>query len=98
MVAIELAASCRPLRKSKARATNTGTQTVAVAGKSPMGVLLVLEEDAADPVGHVLEAGDDLLQVVVDVGADDEVHRLGLALLEQRLHAGVVDLVRAVLD
>src|SRR6516164_5189864 len=34
MVAIELAASCRPLRKSKARATTTRAQTVAVAGRS----------------------------------------------------------------
>src|SRR5215469_16856846 len=98
MVAIELAASCRPLRKSKARATNTRTQTVADVGSSSMGGSEVLEQDAADPVGHVLEAIDHLFQVVVDLGSSDEVHGPVLALLEQGLHAGVEDLVRAVLD
>ena len=39
----------------------------------------LLDQDAADAVGDILEAVDHLLQVVEDVGADDEVHRPVLA-------------------
>ena len=39
----------------------------------------VLDDDAADLVGDVLEAVDHFLQMVVDLGADDEGHGVGLA-------------------
>ena len=35
----------------------------------------LLDHDAADLVGDVLEAVDDLFEMVVDLGADDESHR-----------------------
>src|SRR6202012_93961 len=98
MVAMELAASCRPFRKSNSRATATRNHSVIVPVEIASIGLEMLEQDAADAVGDVLEAVDHLLQVVVEIGADDEVHRPVLALLEQGLHAGVVDLVRSVLD
>src|SRR5579864_5668588 len=98
MVAIELAASCSPFKRSKASATAISSQSVSGITKAPPRRSQVLQEDAADAVGDVLEAVDHLFQVVVDVGADDEVHRLRLAGLEKRLHAGVVDLVGPVLD
>ena len=36
--------------------------------------LEVLDQHAADPVGHVLEPVHDLFQMIVDLGPDDEAH------------------------
>ena len=43
----------------------------------------LFDDDAADAVGHVLEAVHDLFQMVVDFGADDEVHRVAAAVLDK---------------
>src|SRR5581483_4628879 len=98
MVAIELAASCRPFSKSKTRATAISSHSISGMATAAPRRSQVLQQNAADAVGDVLEAVDHLLQVVVDVRSDDEVHRLRPARLEQRFHARVVDLVGAVLD
>src|ERR1700751_3111465 len=75
MVAIELAASCRPLRKSNSSATairpvNTGKPSVAFTAAP---VLDLLDDDGADLVRHVVEAVGDLFEVIVDLRSDDEV-------------------------
>src|ERR1700761_5790827 len=98
MVAMEVAASCRPFRKSNSSAVPISSQSAVVAGSSISDLSEVLEQDAADLVRHVLEAVEHLLQVVVDLRPGDEGHRPVLAGPEQGLHALVVDLVRAVLD
>src|SRR5579862_7103728 len=97
MVAMELAASCRPFRKSKARATTTST-----ISKRPgpwNAILEVLDQDGADAVGHVLEAVDDLFQMIVDLRAHDVGHGVlaGRAAVEG-LDAGVVEGVGLVLQ
>ncbi len=79
MVAIELAASCRPFRKSNTRATPiSDDQRSRHEGAGPSGWprQSVVDHDAADLVGDVLEAVDHLFQVVVDFAADDEGHRV----------------------
>src|SRR5947209_17986594 len=98
MVAIELAASCRPFRKSNASATAISPiKTGRARGAST--ALDLLDHDRVDLVGDVVEAVGDLFQVIVDLGADDEIHRIGVAMLEeQRLQAGVADIVDAVLQ
>src|ERR1700759_3685646 len=73
MVAIEFAASCSPLRKSNASATpirayRTGRVSV------PSTALHLFDHDRADLVGDVVEAVGDLFKMVVDFGADDEIH------------------------
>src|SRR4029077_9389508 len=87
MVAIELAASCRPLRKSNSSATaisptRTGNpravSTTALASH-------LLDDDRIDLVGDVVKPVGDLFKVVVDLGADDEVHGVGVAVLEEKL-------------
>ncbi len=72
MVAIELAASCRPLRKSNRRAVairpiRAGRASVASIARPPRPSG-VLDDEAVDLVGDVLEAVDDLLEVAVDLG------------------------------
>src|SRR5882757_818450 len=84
MVAIELAASCSPLRKSNNSATaikpiRTGRPRVVST------VLNLLDHDRIDLVGDVIEAVGDLFKVLVDLGADDEIHGVGTAVLEEQL-------------
>src|ERR1700761_6566667 len=93
MVAMELAASCMPFRKSNSRATATRDHNVMETASTP---LKLLDQDAADPVGDVLEPVDHLFQMVQHLGPGDEGHGLVLIGLEQGLHARVIDLVRAV--
>src|SRR3954470_14227217 len=97
MVAIELAASCRPFRKSNRKATPIRAAST-IKAASTGTALVVLYDDAADAVGHVLEAVHHLLQVTVDLAADDELHRIAAAALqEQCFQPLVVDLVGLLL-
>src|SRR6478672_6453661 len=100
MVAIELAASCRPFRKSNARATAiSATSRRPGPAKCMRPGLEMLDQHAADLVGDVLEAVDDLFQVVVDLGADDIGHRVGPGgPAVERLDARVVEGVGLVLQ
>src|SRR5882672_2115715 len=84
MVAIELAASCSPLRKSNKSATaikpvRTGRPRVASTG------LNLLDHDRIDLVGDVVEAVCNFFKVLVDLGADDEIHGVGVAVLQEQL-------------
>src|SRR5712691_8004344 len=79
MVATEFAASWKPLRKSNARAsainaTSSGRASVAVCIVGS-GALDVLDDGAVDHVADVVEAVDDLLEVVVHLVAGEESHR-----------------------
>src|ERR1051325_7218076 len=98
MVAIELAASCRPLRKSNSRATAIRpTRIGRLKEASTAGpALYLLDDDAVDFVGDVIEAIGDLFEMVVDFGADDVIHGVGVAVLEEQLlQADVVQVVDA---
>src|SRR5438477_10752569 len=83
-VAIELAASCRPLRKSNASATRTSAIRIGKANATRLiypptagaGTSDVLEHDPVDFVGDIVEPVHDLLQVIVDLHPDDERHRI----------------------
>src|SRR4051812_26080132 len=102
MVAIEFAASCRPLRKSKSsatamRPTRRGRPSVAsmVSGRRSD----VLDHDGADLVRHVLEAVDHLLEAAVDLVADHEGHGVRVPVrAKQRPAAVVVQVVGAALE
>src|SRR3954471_18187215 len=134
MVAIEFAASCSPLRKSKARATvirairigrASATASMAVptsalssvvppkaethgaeAGIEPRftGTKLrwvshVLDDDAADFISDVVEAVDHRLQMVIDLVADEERHRIGRLIGAVKLtQPDIVQFVGAALD
>src|ERR1700753_1273878 len=74
MVAIELAASCNPLRKSNNRATalkpvSTGRPSVV----STCPALHHLDHDRTDLVGDIVEAVGDFLEMIVDLRTDDEI-------------------------
>src|SRR5512144_1615875 len=62
-VAMEFAASWKPLMKSKASATSTSPMTTATS----IGPLGVLQDDALDDVGHVLGPVDGVLDQVEDL-------------------------------
>ncbi|MDP1039481.1 hypothetical protein Q6262_28175, partial [Klebsiella pneumoniae] len=59
------------------------------------GALQVLDQDAIDAIGHVLEAIDHLLQVIQQLTADDEAqgvaarHVVSVRLIK-RLHARII--------
>src|SRR4051812_14760764 len=99
IVAIELAASCSPFRKSNSSATamspnRTGRPSAVSKTESP--ALNLFDHDRVDLVGDVVEAIRHLLQMVIDLRADDEVHRIRIAMLEkQLLQADVVEIVHA---
>src|SRR5215204_773809 len=101
MVAMELAASCRPLRKSKASATAIRAIRTGRLSARSIGASQVVGDDAVDLVRDVLEAIDDFLKMIVEIGLDDEIHgavRVAFQALEiERLAALVVDLVGAFL-
>src|SRR5688572_21598178 len=69
MVAMEFAASCRPFRKSKNSATPIRPTR---SGKASVGSIRsnVLDHDAADLVGDVLETVDDLFELAVKLASD----------------------------
>ena len=60
-------------------------------GKTQRGIhdaaptLDLLNDDAADLIRHVVEAIGDLFKVVVDFDADEEVHRVAIAVLKEQL-------------
>src|SRR3954453_17827366 len=88
IVAIELAASCSPLRKSNSSATaikptRIGRPTEASTARGP--ALYLFDDDAVEFVGDVVEAIGDLFQMVVDFGADDEIHGVGVGVLGEKL-------------
>src|SRR6266567_2116046 len=104
MVATEFAASWKPLRKSNARAsainpTSSGRASVAVCIVAVPRRSHVIEDDAVDLVGYVVEAVDHFFQMVVDLVADDERHRIGSRVGAVELpQAAVVNVVGAALD
>ncbi len=99
MVAMEFAASCRPFRKSKNSATPI-RPTRSGKGEGQIHPLNVLDHDAADLVGDVLEAVDHLLQLAIEFAAElIQRHGVGPAMRwNSRLRPGVVQSVGALLD
>ncbi len=60
--------------------------------------LNLFDHDAVDLVGDVVEAVGDLFQVIVDLRADDVVHGVGAAMLEEQLlEPDIVQVVDAAL-
>src|SRR4029079_14336348 len=56
--------------------------------------LYLLDDNAADLVGYVIEAVGDLLQVIVDLDTDNEVHGVGVAVLQEKLlQADIVQII-----
>ena len=102
MVAIELAASCSPLRKSNSSATaiRIRPESEDQAWHPRDGPALYLfDHDAIDLIGDVVEAVGDLFEMLVDLGADDEIHRVAVAMLEKQfLQPDVVEIVDAALQ
>src|SRR5581483_1109225 len=80
MVAIELAATWKPLKKSKTSATATRKTTTS----NVIDISGVLEHDAFDDVGHVLAAVGHGLEVLVDLLELDQLARVGLGMEELR--------------
>src|SRR5918993_5081336 len=76
IVAMEFAASCSPLRKSNASATMISATSSGNASPTSIAFavpdLHVLDDDAVHHIGDVVEAVDHLLQMVVDLVADEE--------------------------
>src|SRR5438128_3802231 len=77
MVAIELAASCKPFRKSNSSATATRAARTRKALDASTAGLEVFEQDAVDPVRHILEPVHHALEVAVDLRPDHEAHGVG---------------------
>ena len=79
IVAIELAASCSPFRRSNSSATAISAKSkysgMAVSALIP-AASKVLDQNAVDAVGHILEPVNDFLQMAVDLRFDDESHRI----------------------
>ena len=99
MVAIELAASCKPFRKSNSSATaispiRRGRASVASTVMAlPYTCSITMRVDL---VGDVVETVRDLFEMLVDLDAHHEVHRVGVAMLEEQfLQPDVVQVVDA---
>src|SRR3954451_18354005 len=74
-VAIELAASCRPFRKSNASAT---TMRPTSSGSASWCIRVgsgVVDHDAVDLVCDVFHRVRDPLEMLVDLAGNDELHR-----------------------
>src|SRR5438270_1721106 len=87
-VAIEFAESCKPLMKSNANAMvispiSTGSARVgSMCVSSSSGVV---DDDALDLVGHILEPVEHTLDVAIELPADEEDGRpVGAMLLVKR--------------
>src|SRR3954452_1890740 len=100
-VAIEFAESCKPLMKSKAsampiRPISTGSARVgSMCGSSSSGVI---DDDAFNLVGYVLEPVEHAFDVPIELPADEEDRRpLGAMLLIKRRQTFVVKSVRTAL-
>src|SRR5580704_7395559 len=81
MVAIELAVSCRPLRRSNASATtirpiSTGRLNRTVM--APCARSKLIDDDRIYLIGDVFETIDDFFEMIVELRADDEAHRVAL--------------------
>src|SRR5215470_14243757 len=92
-VAMELAASWKPLMKSKISATRTMKMTTESTERASGH----LEDDSLDHVRHVLAAVGDRLEGLVDLLPLDDLDRVGLG-LEQLGQALAQQLVGAVLQ
>ena len=56
----------------------------------------MLDDNAADLVGDVIEAIGHLLEMIVDFGSDDEIHRAGVTVFQEQLfQTDVVEIVDA---
>src|ERR1700722_3466614 len=61
--------------------------------------LYLFDNDAVNLVRDVVEPVGNLLQMIVDLRADDEIHRIGIAMLEEKLlQADVVEIVDPALQ
>src|SRR6185503_3022315 len=93
IVAMELGASLRPFRKSTTSAMAIRATRIASTPSD------LFDHDAADAVRYVLKPVHDLLEMVVDLDADDVAHGIAVAvLLEQRLDAVVIQRVGIVFE
>src|SRR6185312_14656506 len=103
MVAIALAASFMPLRKSNASATKMSAISTGKASAASMRFQPrfsdVLDDDAVHDVGHVVEPVNDLLEMVVDFVADEKRHRAAFDVgLVEGLEAAVMQVIRLAFD
>src|SRR4029078_8534300 len=65
----------------------------------PDHALNLLDDDAVDLVRDVVETIGHLLEMVVDLDAHDEVHRIAVAMLEEQLlQSDVMEIVDAALE
>src|SRR3954451_7640456 len=102
MVAMELAASWRPLMKSNSRATTMRptrsgreTETASIPRRS----LDVLDHDAVDLVNHILQAVHHPFEMIKNFGRDPEVESLsGSHGLEHAAAGGVMKIIRLPFD
>src|SRR5690606_12744685 len=85
IVAIEVAASCSPFRKSKKRATAIRPTSSGKASETSIGRSDVLYDDAGNFVGHVLEAIDHFLELTVDLRADHVGHGISAAVPREQV-------------
>src|SRR5947209_10586528 len=97
MVAIEFAASCRPLRKSNSKATAIKPISSGRASTMPSMRAAprsnVVDHDAVDLVGDVVEAIDHRLEMIIDLVADHIGPGIAVPVPPVKLlAAGVVDL------
>src|SRR6185437_1874717 len=61
--------------------------------------LYLLDDDAVDLVGNVVEAVGDLFQVIVDLDADNEIHRAGVSVFQEKLlQANIVQIIDTALQ
>src|SRR6185312_16129033 len=51
----------------------------------PDHTLDLLDHDGIDLIGDIVKTVSDLLQMIVDLGADNKIHRIGVAVLEEEL-------------
>src|SRR5262245_37206410 len=100
MVAIEFAASCSPLRKSNASATTmSAIRSGRASATASISASHVLDHDAVDLVAGVVETVDHLLEMIVDLDADEEGHRVRwLVGAVELLQPGIVQLVGVAFD
>jgi len=79
MVAIELAASCNPFRRSNSNATAISAKSRCsgmVVSARILAASKVLDQNAVNVVGDILEPVHDLLQMAINLRSYDERHRV----------------------
>src|SRR5689334_13571581 len=99
MVAIELAASWNPFRKSNASASRIRNTTISklIDMRAEAVGSGILDDDTLDDIGHVFALVGDRLQVLVDLLELDQLTGVGLVAEELR-HGRAQDLVRIGLE